>query len=271
MSTRYERMFAQLGAENRCAFIPFVQLGDPHIEESTSTAEALDASFRTILALIEAGADALELGIPFSDPVADGLVIQEAAQRALRAGVTPDVALGLVARVRAVHPHIPIGLLVYANLVVGPGLEFFYAQAANAGVDSVLVADVPLGEGAPFSAVARQHGIDPVFIATPDCTDEELRRLAHLGAGYTYVVTRSGVTGADSQAAIGEVLANLVRRLEAHGCPPPIFGFGISAPHHVEAARQAGAKGAISGSAIVRSLVDGDDTTDLVRRLRRAC
>lgn len=272
MSRRYEEMFARLAGEDRRAFIPFVQLGDPHVGDPMTTQAALDASFRIILALIEAGADALELGIPFSDPVADGPTIQAAAQRAIRAGVTPELALGLVSRIRAVHADIPIGLLVYANLVVGPGVERFYEQAARAGVDSVLVADVPLDEGSSFSAIARQHGVAPVFIATPDCTDKDIARLASLGAGYTYVVTRSGVTGAGVEAGKGADLADLVARLERSGAPPPVFGFGISSREHVTTALSNGARGVISGSAVVRALTDEgiEGATTLVRKLAAA-
>lgn len=138
---RYETLFAQLKNRQEGAFVPFVTLGDPGPEQS----------LKIIDALIEGGADALELGIPFSDPLADGPTIQGAALRAFAAGVTPAQCFEMLAAIRQKHPTIPIGLLMYANLVFSPGIDAFYAQCARVGVDSVLVADVPVEESAPFA------------------------------------------------------------------------------------------------------------------------
>ncbi len=240
--SRYDQLFATTTLEKRIAFVPFLQIGDP----------TPDASFRAIMALIEAGADALELGIPFSDPVADGPTIQAASQRALDAGTTPSGALDIVARVRAAHPSIPIGLLVYANLVAHDGLDRFYGECARAGVDSVLVADVPTVEGGVYASAAKRYGIDPVFIVAPNTPDHVVRRVAQLGSGYTYVVARAGVTGADTAGDYDQ--SELLARLAAAGAPPPIFGFGISEPAHVRAVAGAGGAGAISGSAVVNRL-----------------
>ncbi len=141
---RYETLFAQLKNRQEGAFVPFVTLGDPGPEQS----------LKIIDALIEGGADALELGIPFSDPLADGPTIQGAALRAFAAGVTPAQCFEMLAAIRQKHPTIPIGLLMYANLVFSPGIDAFYAQCARVGVDSVLVADVPVEESAPFRQAA---------------------------------------------------------------------------------------------------------------------
>lgn len=168
MTARYEAMFARLAERGEGAFVPFAVLGDPDRERSRDALEAL----------IAGGADALELGIPFSDPVADGPTIQAADQRALAAGATPQGCLDLVAQVRADHPELPIGLLVYANLVVAPGIDGFYARAAAAGVDSVLVADVPTLEVEPFVLAARSHGIAPVLVAPPNASPERLATIA---------------------------------------------------------------------------------------------
>ncbi len=238
-SGRYERLFARLRARDEIAFVPFSVLGDPDLERS----EAL------LVALAEAGADALELGIPFSDPVADGPTIQRADLRALAAGATVSRAWELLARLRRRLPEIPMGLLVYANLLAARGVATFYAEAAAAGVDSVLVADVPSLEAEPFVAAARAAGVQPVFIAPPNASPERLRRIAALGEGYTYVVTRAGVTGADEQLSLQHDA--LFAALEEAGGAPPVFGFGIARPEHVAAARRAGAAGAISGSAVV--------------------
>lgn len=238
---RYGAMFERLRAADELAFVPFLALGDPTPDDSAAL----------LRALVEGGADALELGIPFSDPIADGPTIQAAAQRALAAGVTPATCWSLIEGVRAAAPEVPIGLLVYANLVVGRGIETFYARAAEAGVDSVLVADAPTDEAPPFCEAARAAGIAPVMIAPPNADDARLKRIAELGAGYTYVVTRAGVTGANETVSLG---SRLVGTLNDLGAPPPVFGFGISKPEHLRAARAAGAAGAISGSAVVRHI-----------------
>jgi tryptophan synthase alpha chain len=233
--SRYQALFAR--AEG--AFIPFAVLGDPEPE----------ASLDNLRALVRGGADALELGIPFSDPIADGPTIAAAAVRALAAGTRPVSAFALVRRLRDEQPTLPIGLLVYANLLEARGRERFYADCAAAGVDSVLVADVPTLEAAPYVAAALAAGVEPVLIAAPNTADAELAEIASLSRGYTYVVSRRGVTGADTHAETshGQLLASL-RRL---GAPPPVLGFGISTPEHVRAALAAGAAGAISGSAVV--------------------
>lgn len=237
---RYNRMFAKLKEKSEGAFIPFVMLGDPDAETSL-------AIMRT---LAENGADALELGIPFSDPVADGPVIQAAAARALTAGSTPQSAFELISAVRKEFPEIPIGLLVYANLVVSRGAEDFYAKAQTAGVDSILISDAPSVESPEFLRVARTYGIDQIFIVPPNADERKLREIATLGSGYVYYLGRAGVTGADTEMANPE--SEKMRILADAGAPPIVVGFGISTPEHVTVSLQAGADGAISGSAVVK-------------------
>ncbi|TKU17061.1 tryptophan synthase subunit alpha, partial [Citrobacter sp. wls826] len=237
---RYENLFAQLKDRKEGAFVPFVTLGDPSVEQS----------LKIIDTLIDAGADALELGIPFSDPLADGPTIQEATLRAFAAGVTPSQCFEMLALIRQKHPTIPIGLLMYANLVFSKGIDEFYAQCEKVGVDSVLVADVPVEESAPFRAAALRHNIAPIFICPPNADEELLRQIASHGRGYTYLLSRAGVTGAENRAALP--LHHLVEKLKAYDAPPSLQGFGISAPEQVTGAIDAGAAGAISGSAIVK-------------------
>lgn len=237
---RYENLFAQLKDRKEGTFVPFVTLGDPSVEQS----------LKIIDTLIEAGADALELGIPFSDPLADGPTIQEATLRAFAAGVTPSQCFEMLALIRQKHPTIPIGLLMYANLVFSKGIDEFYAQCEKVGVDSVLVADVPVEESAPFRAAALRHNIAPIFICPPNADEELLRQIASHGRGYTYLLSRAGVTGAENRAALP--LHHLVEKLKAYDAPPSLQGFGISAPEQVTGAIDAGAAGAISGSAIVK-------------------
>lgn len=237
---RYDNLFKQLSARKEGAFVPFVTLGDPSPEQS----------LKIIDTLIEAGADALELGIPFSDPLADGPTIQNATLRAFAAGVTPSQCFEMLATIRQKHPTIPIGLLMYANLVFSRGIDEFYAQCAKVGVDSVLVADVPIEESTPFRQAALRHNIAPIFICPPNADDDLLRQIASYGRGYTYLLSRAGVTGAENRAALP--LHHLVEKLTEYHAAPALQGFGISAPDQVSAAVEAGAAGAISGSAIVK-------------------
>ncbi|QBH96468.1 tryptophan synthase subunit alpha [Limnobaculum zhutongyuii] len=237
---RYQQLFERLAAGNQGAFVPFVTLGDPNPELSL---EIIDT-------LVAAGADALELGIPFSDPLADGPTIQSATLRAFTSGVTPSLCFELLGKIRAKHPDIPIGLLMYANLVFSRGIDEFYAQCAKVGVDSVLVADVPLEESQPYRLAAQRHNIAPIFICPPNASDELLRQIATHGRGYTYLLSRAGVTGAENKAHLP--LEHLVAKLKEYNAAPSIQGFGISEPSQVKAALTSGAAGAISGSAIVK-------------------
>lgn len=251
---RYEEMFAR----EEGVFGAFVMLGDPTIEASAAILEAL----------VEAGADMLEVGIPFSDPIADGPVIQAAAARALAAGAWPADCFALLAAFRARHSQVPVGILTYANLVLARGRDHFYARAAESGVDSILVADVPFLEAAPFAASARAHGVDPVLIAAANTPPERLDAIAALGGGYTYCVARAGVTGA--HVAVRFDHGDMLARLRAAGAPPPIFGFGIVKPAHVRAALEAGAAGVISGSAIVERIAAGEPVGPFVKEMKAA-
>lgn len=237
---RYENLFKRLKDRKEGAFVPFVTLGDPSPEQS----------LKIIDTLIEAGADALELGIPFSDPLADGPTIQNATLRAFAAGVTPAQCFEILTTVRQKYPDMPIGLLMYANLVFSRGIDEFYAQCEKAGVDSVLVADVPVEESAPFRQAALRHNVAPIFICPPNADDDLLRQIASYGRGYTYLLSRAGVTGSENGTALP--LNHLVYKLREYNAAPALQGFGISAPAQVTAALAAGAAGAISGSAIVK-------------------
>ncbi|MEQ9860089.1 tryptophan synthase subunit alpha [Pectobacterium cacticida] len=237
---RYQQLFTRLSEKKEGAFVPFVTLGDPSPKQS----------LKIIDTLISAGADALELGVPFSDPLADGPTIQDANLRAFAAGVTPARCFDMLASIRQQYPDIPIGLLMYANLVFSNGIDAFYQRCAQVGVDSVLVADVPVEESAPFRTAALRHGIAPIFICPPNADDELLREIASYGRGYTYLVSRAGVTGTEKRAQLP--LNHLVAKLNAYHAAPPLQGFGISEPAQVQETLASGAAGAISGSAIVR-------------------
>ncbi|GLT16604.1 tryptophan synthase alpha chain [Vibrio zhanjiangensis] len=238
--SRYPSMFARLNEQNQGAFVPFVTVCDPNPAQS----------LKIMQTLVEAGADALELGIPFSDPLADGPTIQGANIRALESGATPEICFDLIGEIRAKYPELPIGLLMYANLVFARGIDNFYQRCAEAGIDSVLIADVPTNESAEFVEAATKHGIDPIFIAPPTASDETLKSVAELGSGYTYLLSRAGVTGAETKANMP--VSDLLDRLNQYNAPPALLGFGISTPEQVKQAIDAGAAGAISGSAVVK-------------------
>ena len=243
---RYQTSFAALKEKNEKAFIPFVMIGDPNAEQS----------FAVIKSLIDAGADSLELGIPFSDPSADGLTIQHAALRAIGAGINTDICIDILKQVREYAPQIPIGLLLYGNLVFARGIDTFYKDMSEAGVDSVLIADVPIRESERFREAALKYGVAPIFIAPPNASDEALREVSSYSRGYTYVLSRAGVTGVDTPDSPKNTVAStankLIDKLTKYNAAPPVLGFGISTPQQVKDALNAGALGAISGSAVVK-------------------
>ena len=249
--SRYSAMFDALDGEG--AFGAFVMLGDPDLDTSAALLDALVAG----------GADMIEVGIPFSDPVADGPVIQAAAQRALAAGVRVSDCLELLASFRARHPTVPVGILTYANIVAAR--SGFMRDAAEAGADSLLIADVPVLEAERFTQEMDQAGIEPVLIAAANTPEPTLERIARLSKAYTYCASRAWITGTH---AGGQFDAGLIERLKHVGAPPPVFGFGISAPEHVRAALDAGARGVICGSAIVDLAARGGDVAGFVRSLK---
>jgi tryptophan synthase alpha chain len=249
--SRYAAMFDRLNDDG--AFGAFLMLGDPDLETSAALLDAV----------VQGGADMVEVGIPFSDPVADGPVIQAAAQRALAAGVRVGDCLELIAALRARHSDVPIGILTYANIVVARA--GFMRDAAEAGADSLLIADVPALEAEPFTREMEQAGIEPVLIAAANTPDAALARVASLSKAYTYCVSRAGITGTH---AGGRFDAGLIDRVKLAGAPPPIFGFGISKPEHVRAALAAGARGVICGSAIVDLASRHGDVASFVQSLK---
>lgn len=246
---RYATMFNRLDAKNEGAFVPFVMIGDPDIATSE----------KIITQLIENGADALELGIPFSDPIADGTTIQKASIRALENNVTPDACFALLKRVRANYPDIPMGLLLYSNLVLAKGITQFYSVAADSGVDSILVADVPIREATPFRSAANEHNIKQILIAPPNASEETMQAIGDMSDGYTYLLGRAGVTGAETAATMPT--ASLISKLKAVNAAPALLGFGISNPEQVKHAIASGAAGAISGSATVNLIAQNLENT----------
>ena len=249
--SRYDKLFAK--AEG--AFVPFIMLSDPTPEDAVEI----------VSAVVDAGANAVELGVPFSDPVADGPAIQGAHVRALADGATVEKALAQIRTIRSRYPELPIGMLVYGNVAHARGLERFYGEFKEAGVDSILLPDVPVRESAPFSAAATAAGIDPIYIAPAKASEKTLEAVAAHSRGYIYAISRDGVTGADKEATV-QGLREVVDNVRKFGGPPVLLGFGISKPQHVRDAIAAGAAGAITGSAIttiIDTYIEGNRVTDM--------
>lgn len=247
---RYADMFSRLNEKNQGAFVPFVMVGDPDLAQS----EAI------ICQLVESGADALELGIPYSDPIADGPTIQAASIRALSHKIKVADCMALISRVRDKYPEVPIGLLLYSNLVMAQGIGNFYKKAQDAGVDSILIADVPIREAAPYRQAAQDTGVSQILIAPPNATDETMEKIGEYSTGYTYLLGRAGVTGAETAANVPA--SDLIERLNKHNAAPALLGFGISTPEQVKSAIDAGAAGAISGSATVNIIAANLDNNE---------
>jgi tryptophan synthase alpha chain len=241
VKSRIVRAFAQAADRGRAVLVAFVECGDPDLQ----------ATERLVPALAEAGAGVVELGVPFSDPIADGPTIQRASERALLSGGGLDATLEVAAKVRAGGCQVPLVLFTYANPILAAGEDAFGRRAAAAGIDGVLVTDLPPEEGAAFARLLRAHRLDPIYLLAPTSTGERLRRAAALSRGFVYVVSRAGVTGA--RAALPEDLPALVARVKTATSLPVAVGFGIAAPEQAaEAARLA--DGVVVGSAIVSAV-----------------
>lgn len=261
--TRIGDRLEALRARRQGAFVAFIVAGDPSLEATEKMALSLEA----------AGADVLELGVPFSDPMADGASNQAAYNRALQAGVRLPQVFALVRRIRE-RSQMPILLMTYYNPVLQWGLERFAADCEAAGVDGAILTDLTPEEAGPWVAAARDHRVDTVFMVAPTSTDARMRTVAALGGGFIYCVSRTGVTGARAKMA-DEDLAAIVGRVRGFSPLPIILGFGISRPEHVAAASRV-ADGAIVGSALVDVIANNAASPDLpdllaarVRELRR--
>jgi tryptophan synthase alpha chain len=238
--TRIGERFLKLRAEGRKGFVAFLTAGDPSLDRTVELALELDA----------AGADVLELGVPFSDPLADGPVIQRASERALARGVTLERVLDAVRGIRR-RSQLPLVLFSYFNPLFRYGLDRLTRTAREAGVDGVLVTDLPPEEAGEWLEPMRAAELDTVFLAAPTSPDERLRRVADASRGFVYAVSRTGVTG--ERDALSDDARPLVRRLKQLTGEPVALGFGIASPEQVKAAAEV-ADAVVVGSALVRFL-----------------
>lgn len=251
--TRIEQKFRDLKSQGRKGFIPYITAGDP----------SLDITLRLVPALEDAGADAIELGVPFSDPIADGPVIQRGTERALRNGVRLSKVLELAEAIRK-RSQIPLVLFSYFNPLLNHGLEKLGRDAASAGFDGVLATDLTIEESGAYVKAMKSAGLNTIFLAAPTSSPERLKRIAEASNGFLYAVSRTGVTGEQKELATD--LKQFLQALRSHTASPIAVGFGISHPDHVRAVWEE-ADAAVVGSSIVREIEQHIGKADLVERV----
>jgi tryptophan synthase alpha chain len=245
-STRISERFAQLRATGELGIVAYITAGDP----------TMDATLEFVLALDQAGADVIELGVPFSDPLADGPTIQRASERALKAGASLASVLDLVRRIRKTS-QVPLVLFSYFNPIVQMGLEKFAAKASAAGADGVLVTDLTPEESEDYRKILHAHHLDTIFLAAPTSSDDRLRTIAASSSGFLYLISRTGVTGAKD--SLPDDLPALLRRTRTFTSLPIAVGFGISLPGHVSVLGGL-ADAAVVGSALVSEIENATST-----------
>lgn len=235
---RYDSTFNRLRANRQIAFVPFAVAGDPDLKTS-------EAIFKTY---IDNGADILEIGYPFSDPIADGPINQRAAIRAINSGLEHDTFFALIAKIRKMT-DIPMGLLLYANSALAIGYASFCKRAAEAGLDSLLIADMPPEEAGEMLHALKTNNLRSVFIISELTPPERVKSICSAINGFVYVVSRTGTTG--TQTAVNATVGDTLKRLKKITSKPLVVGFGLSKPEHIATIKNCGADGAIVGSALV--------------------
>ena len=253
-STRIAKRFAELRAAGELGIVAYITAGAP----------TLEATLKFVLALAEAGADVIELGVPFSDPLADGPTIQRASERALKAGTTLAGVLELVRRIRKTS-DVPLVLFSYFNPILQMGLEKFAKSAAEAGADGVLATDLTPEESGEYRKILQAQGLDTVFLAAPTSSDERMKIISAASTGFLYLISRTGVTGAKD--SLSEELPALLRRVRQFTDLPVAVGFGISLPGHVSVLGGL-ADAAVVGSALVAEIEKASTVDAAVAALR---
>jgi tryptophan synthase alpha chain len=251
--SRLEETFARIREGGKPGLVTYITAGDPDLSKTRGVLSALD----------RAGADVVEVGVPFSDPLADGPVIQRATERALASGTTLTGVLDMVGEARA-GLRAPMVIFSYANPILRLGAERFADRAREAGVDGVLVLDLPIEEADDFRNMLRKRGIDTILLLSPTTTDDRLRKAGALGSGFLYAISRLGVTGARDRIAAGA--REMVERIRRVSRLPVALGFGISSPEHVREVGQ-WADAAVVGSALVSVMAEAGASKDLNTRV----
>lgn len=249
-------IFRKLQTQNKKALIPYIMAGDPTLEDTK----------RFVKELEEAGADIIELGVPFTDPLADGPTIQRAGERALAQGVTLRKVLALVEEVRQ-QVQIPLILMTYYNPVFKYGIEAFAKEAVRAGVDGVIIPDLIPDEADDFIAYARQYKLDTIFLLAPTSTEDRIKKVAKASTGFIYYVSITGITGA--RLLVDDAMKNTLTRIHAIARKPIAVGFGVSSPEDASTVASL-ADGVIVGSAIVRLISENRDIKNFVSSIREA-
>jgi tryptophan synthase alpha chain len=250
---RIVEKFARLKLAGKKAFVVYIGAGDPNLTATRQLAVAFD----------QAGVDVLELGVPFSDPLADGVVNQLAAQRGLKSGATPPKVLETVAAIRK-QSQIPIVLYIYFNLIHRVGLEKFIARAAKAGVDGLLILDLPPEESGNYEALMKKAGLCHIYLVAPTTPEDRMAFIVKRGSGFIYYISREGVTG--MQTSVAANLSSQVAKIRAHTDLPIAVGFGISNPAQAKTVAAA-ADGCVVGSAIVNQIAKYGQSPELVAKV----
>ncbi|URJ32473.1 tryptophan synthase subunit alpha [Blochmannia endosymbiont of Camponotus sp.] len=253
---RYEKLFTHLNQKKLGAFVPFIAVGYPN-----------PIAFMHIIdILVSSGSDALELGIPFSDPISDGPIIQKSMERAFKSGINFSRCVMILHNIRNKYPNLPIGLLIYANLVFKNGINNFYSCCSKLDIDSILIPDLPVEESLPFYNAATQHKIAHIFICPPNATEELIHNITTLGHGYIYLLSRPGVTGIDinTKKIYNTILYNIIKCIQKQKKKLPILqGFGIHTPLQAQESLSLGTSGVITGSKIASIIEKNISNTEL--------
>jgi len=255
LMNRITARFDRLKREQKKGFVVYIGAGDPD----------LNATLQLALAFDRIGVDVLELGVPFSDPLADGLVNQLAAQRGLESGTTPEKVLSTVAEIRQ-QSEIPVVLYVYYNILHRRGVEEFIAQAARSGVDGLLVLDLPPEESENYEELMKKHGLATIYLVAPTTPEDRIELIVKRGTGFIYYVSREGVTG--MQTALAQNIGEMTARIRAHTALPIAVGFGISNPEQARSVAQC-AEAIVVGSAVVNQIATHGNAPEMVSTVCR--
>ncbi|WP_343153938.1 tryptophan synthase subunit alpha [Buchnera aphidicola (Mindarus keteleerifoliae)] len=256
--SRYKYMFnLQKKTKNEGVLVPFITVGDP----------SFNFFLKIIDVLIKNGADALELGIPFSDPMADGPVVQQANLRAFKAGINIETCFSLLSKIRKKYPKIPIGILVYANIVYKYKISNFYTQCSHVGIDSILIPDVPIEESLPFYKESIKKNISQIFICPPNANISFLKKISLYAKGYIYMVSRPGVTGIEKKSYT--IDNNIINTLKKYTSVPILQGFGIHKKKEIKDSIEMGTSGIICGSVLIKIIEKYSEEKKILKKIKK--